>query len=269
MNCGELDEFLDRCIPVSKWPVDAQLHLDSCARCRALEAAFSRLAPAPAAPQDYSAIAKQIVSGLAPVRPLPPPQVGVLLLMFCVAGIGTVLAAATGNKGWMALEPVQRVIIFLTATVAIAVNSALVALEMEPGRSRAQAIRHLSWLAPAAFAGIAVGLFRWAPGEMFNQHWALCAGRAAATALVVFGGVYSVVCRGYFVDLRRAGAALGLLAGLGGFVCQELYCPLLETAHVAAAHVGLLAISTAAGYLLGAAADRRRQSKFQRESNPA
>jgi hypothetical protein len=120
--------------------------------------------------------------------------------------------------------------------------------------------RCLHWLVVAAFAGGAFALFQWDPEVGFLRHSTLCFARGAATSLFVLASIYAVVCRGYFVNYRRAGAALGLLAGLGGFVSQELYCPVLETAHVAAAHVGLLVVSSLAGYLLGAAAARLLRS---------
>jgi hypothetical protein len=254
-----LDELLDRSLPPSEWPPAARAHLDSCPRCRALEKSLAGFASAVVPQARYAAINQHMLSGLVPVRPMLPMPAGVLLLLICAAGSGLLLASATGNKGWIALDAAQRSIIFLAALLATAVQAALVSLEMEPGRSFAPAVRHASWLTPALFTAVAASLFPWAPDASFLSHWALCFARAAATALIALVAIYLVARRGYFVHFRRAGAAVGLLAGLGGFVSQELYCPVLETAHVTASHVGLLLVSSLAGMVLGAVVARHRQ----------
>lgn len=259
MNCAALDELLDHSVPLSEWPPAARAHLESCPRCRALQEGLAGFASAAPPQAGYAAITQQLISGLAPVRPMLPMPAGVVLLLICATGTGALLASATGNKGWIALDAAQRSIIFLVALLATAVQATLVSLEMEPGRSFAPAVRHASWLTPAVFAVVSASLFPWAPDAPFLSHWALCFARAAATALVALAAIYLVARRGYFVHFRRAGAAVGLLAGLGAFVSQELYCPVLETSHVAASHVGLLLVSSLAGMLLGAAAARHRQ----------
>ncbi|MBI5086477.1 MAG: DUF1109 family protein [Acidobacteria bacterium] len=260
MNCSALDNLLDHSVPPSAWPPAAREHLNSCPRCRSLEETLSRFLSTATPNPPYAAITQQLVAGLVPVRPLLPMPARALGFFLCAAGTGALLASITGNRGWIALDPPRRAVIFLAAMIAAAVQATLFAMEMEPGRGFAPAVRHARWLTPAVFAAASVILFPWAPDADFLSHWALCLGRAGGTALVALGAIYLAARRGYFVDFRRAGAAVGLLAGLGAFVSQELYCPILEAAHVAASHVGLLLVLSLAGPLLGAAANHHSQA---------
>jgi len=253
VTCTQIDGFLDSPLAPSQWPAEARGHLSACPRCQALVQGLERFNAAsipPAGLQD--AIARRVLAGIGPVRPLPGLRVTALRMGACAAAIAVLAALATGAKGWAALTAAQRVIVLLVSLSALAAQAMIAGAEMEPGRSRPLAGRWLRRLIPAALLLVAILLFPWSPGEAFVAHWAACLGRAAATSIVVFGGVWVWARRGYFVNPVRSGAVLGMLSGLGGFLSQELYCPVAETAHVALAHVGMVVIATLAGAMMGA-----------------
>ncbi len=258
MTCHEIDGFLDGPLAPSEWPAEARQHVATCPRCQVLVQALDEFVSTPASEATLAeAVTGRMLAGIKPVRPLPSLWAAAIRLGVCAAAIGTLAALATGAKGWAVLRPGQRGVIFSVAFAVLAVQAVFAGAEMEPGRGRPLAGRWLRWLIPASLLSLPVLLFQWSPDATFLSHWAGCFGRAVITTIAVFAGVWIWARRGYFVDSARAGATLGLLSGLGGFLSQELYCPVLETAHVAISHVGLVVFATLAGALVGRAARSR------------
>ncbi len=252
MNCGAIDNLLDRHGDRKNWPAEAREHVAGCPRCSLL---VERLSMLDATGEPDAALTERVTrklkADLRPVRPLPALPVEVGLLTATAAGIGIALAAATGLKGWHALTADQRWWIFPALALAAVLLAWIVSLEMEPGRGRARAARALCWLTPAALFGIPWGVLQWAPGDEFEKHALLCFLRGLFTAVAILAGAWFWIRRGFFVSPQRAYTAIGLLAGIGGFISQELYCPVAETAHVTIAHAMLPVAATLAGLLAG------------------
>ena len=259
MNCGEIDQLLDHGLAEPEWPGYAREHVADCPRCRTLLEGMAAMdfgvEPDPA---FTARIAADVVSGMKPVQPLPPVPVEAAVLALLAACLGALLAATTGWKGWAGMNGTQRSVIYAATAAALAALAAAVSLEMEPGRVRPRVLRALCWAVPPAALLVVSSLLGWSPGDDFALHAALCFTRGLCTAAVILAGAWVLARRGYYVAHGRAGAAIGLLAGLGGFLSQELYCPLVFVPHTALAHVGLLVFSTVAGFMIGRQAGLRR-----------
>ncbi len=252
MNCRQIDALLDQPLLPTDWPRDAMEHLNSCPRCRALIAVIStQPAELPLSDIDDS-IRLHLLDNLTPVQPLASLTNRTTMFALAATVIAALLAAATGWKGWHVMTAMHRAITYPLAATLLTFQALVVANEMEPGRSRPHIVWALAVVIPFVLLLIPLVLLTPALDEESLSHGTKCFGRGIFTSVVIIAGLVGWLRRGYYVNRSRAGVAIGLLAGLGAFISQELYCPIIEEAwHVGLAHIGVVVTAALIGFLAG------------------
>lgn len=276
MNCEDLHSVLIQGAAPLNWPHALKDHIESCANCRALSAAWlqepdvsaapptsaqpgpaaSNVAPKTRVPNE-SPIAEVLLHDLRPVHPLPSRTITSLTLTMILLLSAGLLAAITGWHGWFKLTPVQRTLMLLWMGAAAVVQSTVVSAAMEPGAVNLRRSAWISGAIPVLLLSIPFGLLQWGPGEAFGSHAWLCFLRGVANSAAVLLCAGWLIRRGVFLWPASSGWFIGLLAGLGGLLSQELYCPVTESAHVLVAHIGDLLAAAGTGWLVGRWVGRR------------
>lgn len=200
-------------------------------------------------------VREAMLSGLRPVRPLPPDWLLLSALMLIFAGCAIVSAALLNMRGLAVLDGLQRTLIF-TALAAVGLLASLASLrEMRPAAG-------FSLGAAAMAAAVAVSLTVFA--VLFRNYdlhnlvkeglpcliAGLCV--AAPTALLVI----LFLRRGFVLNWGAAGLAAGTLCGLAGLAMLELHCPNLKAIHVMIWHVAVVPVSAGVGFAAGKIAQK-------------
>lgn len=247
MTCREFEQLLG--LPLS---AEARAHAAGCKACGALAHWFD----APAEPVPAVAIA---VEGLKPVRGLPAPwimAVGILLAGAVAMAVGS---KHLGLAGWDTLEPFQRISIFAGLAIAGAATSVLLAQQMFPTLSRR--VSPPVCLA-VALTAIAAGPVALMPLEFdaadFSDFGLKCAEYGLFYSLAAAIPIWLLLRRGYFVQPGWAGALTGLVSGICATVVLELYCPLIERAHVLVWHGGVVVVAVMAAAMIAYFTSRLR-----------
>jgi len=193
-----------------------------------------------------------LLQDLKPVKPLASLSYRTLVLPLAAVAIAALLAAVTGWKGWQAMDSISRLLTYPLIAGLLLLQAVFVAREMEPGQSRPKTMWTFAVLIPALLLIFPLGLLLPALDPDSWMHGIKCFGRGTMTFVAVFAGLAFWLRRGYFVSSERAGTAIGILAGLGAFFSQELYCPIVgEAWHVGLAHIGVVVTAGMIGFLAG------------------
>jgi len=207
--------------------------------------------PSPIDPVLLERIEGKLRADLRPVRPRPAAGVLVAMLI-AIAGLVAVWGARTlGFYGWHKLAPGTAAAILVPLAIAIAILAIASVNAMIPGARR---IAHPAVLLGAACV-VMVGVF----ATVFDDHrtdgfvrqgWPCLRGGLiwAAPAGLAIG---LMLRRGFAVDRRAAGIAIGGLAGLAGLTMLELHCPNFRLAHIAAWHTAVVPIAALVGCISG------------------
>ena len=267
MSCDEIDRFRNegRGSVAEKLPESAQRHLRTCEACRTLQEIWDSPSPFPVvSPESREKIARLIVTGLRPVRPLFSDGLLTVALL-ALAMLGTVIGAVClGTAGWHALAPRQVLVVFPLLIAALIVMARVVVSQMVPGSkqpvSSASAIAAICMVLPI---GILL-LFPYATDAQFLARGIKCWGLGILAAAAA-GGLFAVVFRrGAWLRPVTQGVTAGFLSGLVGMVVLEIYCPYLDRAHRGIFHLGsaLSAIPLGVGLaVLSQVLNRRRADR--------
>lgn len=233
MTCRDVDLLRAR----GELTPEARKHLDQCAECRALDAAFK--VPVPEPPGELQGrITQAILADLKPVSPLssrPVLTISLLVLTGLVIALG---AWYWEYAGWEALSRGQAAVMFSLLGTGILLMSDQAARLMVPGTKTAVQ----PWVAaglPLTTLLIAVlFLFPYESDPEFftiGLHcWLVGLACAGGTAPLV---LYAIR-RSASVTRIWQGATAGLLCGLVGAAVLEIACPFLERTHIIAWHLG-------------------------------
>jgi hypothetical protein len=218
------------------------------------------LPPGPDAQPSPGLLAKlerTVAADLRPVKPLRPAWQ--LAAIWCAIFLALVIAGVVKLDPLALPEMGAPVSILVLGVLAICVGGTMLSLaqQMTPG-SR---YRFPPGLLPfAALIMLAVMFFLLFPIEespLFWQQGWICFSVGIEFAVAAAALLWFFLRRGAYLDARLAGATVGLLAGLAGTAVLSIHCPILETSHVVAWHLGALATATLAGAAIGAIASRR------------
>jgi hypothetical protein len=246
MTCREVDEALITTTS-SQLPPQVREHLASCEGCRKLASTMASASNPQVLPPGVRERAhSSIPASVAPVRPLAPAALWIILFLCLFAGIGVGAAALFGIYGWPVLSPAARILIFVVLLIVSIWAAFATAHQMRPGlRTTRSGVLFVLTLLSMEVAFFLV--FRdYSVGQFFRAGLR-CLGLGTLTAVPMGIAVCLLVRRGYILAPISAGCSIGALAGLTGLFTLELHCPILTIPHVAIWHAAVVAVSAALG----------------------
>lgn len=190
-----------------------------------------------------------------PVRPLASTKVLSAGLFLIVAAVALLGAARVGFQGVEALSLLQRLMIFGTLVLLVALVAARTVCEWIPGSA-------IPVTGPAMLAA-ATGALLFVFALLFHDY-SMAQFASAGLNCLLAGLLHAAVAapllwwlllrRGYAVNALSAGLVAGVLAGLAGVSLLELHCTKLEAPHVLLWHTLVVPFSAmigaGAGWLL-------------------
>lgn len=258
MNCREFERYLADAGRGGVLSPEALEHLRNCEACRALLQVL-QAGPGNAAepmPTVVEGVTLQITESLRPVRPIASPAWFVVALLLAGITVALTGAAAMGFNGFHAMRGVPGAVVYLSVAGFAVVAAMLASKEMMPGQS--------VFLRPSMLVGITAIALAVEYSLIFRQ-FEIEHGLAAGIRCLELGMLHAmpagalawlILRRGFAVQPVSAGAAVGLVAGLGGVGFLELHCPLLQFGHRAIWHLAVIPVSAVIGAVLGAVASR-------------
>jgi hypothetical protein len=185
------------------------------------------------------------------------------IVFLSVVAVGALLL---GTNGWKALSILQRIPVFVTLTASAVLLAISMVRQMAPGSKH---------VVPAAVLPVAVlvvlmiviaAMFRSQPESAFLRSGAICVKNGLRYSMPAAFLLSLILHRGAVLYPKLNGAIAGGLAGLAGLSALELNCPNLNAFHILVWHVGVVAVSSMGGTLLGVAVEStgrwRRQKMF-------
>lgn len=204
-----------------------------------------------------AALIEALCADLTPVTPVPPARIiGRGALIGAGAALLVVLAAWGVQPGIDHGLPLAALLLKAGAMIAIAgIALRSLAAQARPGASPVALLPALG-LVVAALGFVALGqmLVAHEAGAghlLFGQSWQSCPWRIAALSFPLLGGLFWALRQQAPVDLRRAGATAGLLAGSIAAAVYALACSEQSAAFVLCWYGLGIGIATLAGALAG------------------
>jgi hypothetical protein len=196
-------------------------------------------------------IANSIGASLQPVRPLPSFGVLVAVLVIVSAAVALMGATILGLHGIQALGAARIALIFPILLAFLCLAAMVCVGEMIPGSRHRVDPKVLLAAACLALTAVFAVLFTDYRSERFISQGMACLTAGLLGAIPTAAISWWILHRGFAVNSLAAGVAVGTLAGLAGVSMLELHCPNFEAPHVMIWHTAVLALSGAAGALLG------------------
>jgi len=266
LHCSQADKAVDRFLDRARGEPPRELveHVASCARCRRL---YSWVL-GPGEPVELpngvqELISRKLKESLQPVKPLP--SAGRLAARFAgTFGLFTAaLVAYFGPGGAAQMSVVQLVVVTAVLLTAAVLLAASLSWQMTPGSLHRIP---LSWLVGAFVSGftlVVAVLFPWErASQILSGGWA-CTYHGVLIAVPPGAAMLYLAARGAPLSYRTLGATVGAAAGLLSLTVLQFSCENQHAGHLLLWHGAVLALSTAAGYLAGWAAEqlalRRRE----------
>ncbi len=247
MNCDGIREFLSESQPLT---VAAELHLASCAGCRAMLQALTPPQEEPN-PKHIREIQSLITASLAPVRPLPSNRKLVCRLLVVFAAFSLLATLPVGYKGFHVLNTYQKVTYYGLLLVFAVWFSITIVQEMIPGSKRQATSR---WPIMAAMIGLALLIYLLFQDFDTNRFGALgipCL-RLGCICALLSGALFWLICRkGFLTSPVTACASVGFFAGLAGVSVLALHCPIENSAHIIVWHLGAMLLAGLGGTVIG------------------
>lgn len=198
---------------------------------------------------------ERIAADYHAVRTLPPPWRRALWVLplaaiaLLAAPIAFNVRSDASRLGWLAVWGAS----LLQSAIGFAVVAAALC-ESIPGRSWSRAAIALWMALPiAVFVGVTMVSWEANPVTLRGEWWVvwgICFSGSAATALPVVALASILAARAYPTRPARAGALLGLGAGLMADAGWRMFCHFSEPSHVLSAHLAAVVMSAALGALV-------------------
>lgn len=204
-----------------------------------------------------------LLSGLKPVKPLPPLWVFTLALTTLFAAIALATGTVLGVRGIHALSAGQRASIFPLLLATGWVASRACSRAMRPASGTKLGFMALA-LATGAFPALFALIFQGYGTEHFVHEGIPCLVAGLAVAIPTGLLVALILRRGFVLEWSAAGVAAGTLAGLSGMAMLELHCPNLKVIHVISWHVAVVAVSGVIGWIAGKVFELRNLDAMNR-----
>ncbi|HTP34096.1 MAG TPA: NrsF family protein [Candidatus Acidoferrales bacterium] len=207
-------------------------------------------APHEVDPALLARISDSLVSGLRPVRPLPPAWVLASALFAITAAVALAGGTALGLKGIARLNALEITSIFGVLGAFTWISAVHCVAETTPGSRRRLSSGTVLAAGSLVLAGVFALLFHDYRTTRFVHQGLVCLTLGLAHGLAAGLAGWLVLRRGFAVNPMAAGLAVGTLASLAGVGMLELHCPNLETLHVVVWHTAVIPVSAFAGVLL-------------------
>jgi len=270
MNCDDLNLALVGECAVSPLPLDAQGHLKSCKRCQELVIALTVPIPSDQPSRcDLSQIERRLVAELRAVRP-------VLSTRYLFVAFGAIFVSAVslnvhrlGAFAVAAMSPLRAGIILGALTISTWLMIYSLVHQMVPG-SRHRVSPELLPIAITISLMVTIAvLFRFQHERDFWAGARACLMTGTPIGFVTAVPFWLVLRRGAVLSPIVTGAATGLLSGLVGMSTLEIHCPNLEAWHILVSHLGVVALCSIGGLVLGVAAEIAERRPADRTKGPA
>ncbi|HEY2017045.1 MAG TPA: NrsF family protein [Bryobacteraceae bacterium] len=196
-------------------------------------------------------VAASLGPSIRPVRPLPPAWLLATVLALACAAVALAGALRLGLAGLQKLSGLERAVIFPALAILICLTAIACTAEMIPGSRRLLAPSSLAWAGIAVLLAVFAALFRDYQTSDFVHQGVVCLTAGVLHAIPTGLAAWLLLRRGYAVNPVGAGLLAGLLAGWAGVAMLELHCANFQALHVMLWHTAVLAVSGAAGALLG------------------
>ncbi len=191
------------------------------------------------------------------VRPLPPDSFLAAVSLAAFVALAILGAWPFGYSGMHARSTGQMLAEYAAVFISAAALALAVVEQMIPGAKR-RVPPALAVLFPVvALLVIVPSLFPFFGAESFVQRGIPCLRLGLICAIPSGGLTWLLMRRGYACGAMSAALCGGAFSGLVGVGALALHCPILNAAHILTWHVGVIAISIAAGALIGALARER------------
>ena len=258
MTCKDVDEILiEGGNRTPQLESVAGEHLNSCERCRSIVRWMERTDST----NDFDrrmldTIGASLLPALKPVRPLAPNWISISAFVLLACATPVIGASFLGMHGLWAATALQRTVILSAICLGVFAAANVASREMTPGNQR-----HIT--AWSVLAGSSVVLllifsllFRNYGTGNFVRSGILCLATGLCFSIGTGLLVGLLLRRGFILDAASGGLSAGTLAGLTGLGLLELHCANLSATHIIVWHLAVLAVSGAAGWLIGHTADR-------------
>jgi hypothetical protein len=207
--------------------------------------------PGPVDPVLLERIEGKLRADLRPVRPRPAAGVLAGVLVAFVAAVAVWGAGTLGFYGWRKMGAGAAAGIFVVMLAAVAMLAMACVTAKIPGARRIAHPAVLMGAACVAMVCVFVAVFDDRRTDGFVRQGWPCLRAGLMWAGPAGLAVWLVLRRGFAVDGRAAGVAIGGLAGLAGLTMLELHCPNFRLAHIAVWHTAAVPIAAGVGYVLG------------------
>jgi hypothetical protein len=205
----------------------------------------------PAQSASLHRIERALASDLRPVRRIAPKRyfVGLLFVIFLFfAGLGVL---RLGWRGLTVMTPLQGSLILGAFLIGAGFLAWSLANQMSPGSLHRLSPVSLPVAVTIALAILTAALFHFEDtGRFWTRSWQ-CIRLGAPFSLVAAIPTWFVLRRGACLSPRTIGLGAGLFTGLAGALAIQIRCQNLDAAHILVSHIGMAALASALGWILG------------------
>ncbi len=203
-------------------------------------------------------IQELLVARRESVRPLASDGVLTWQYSAMFAAFSILAAIPFGYHGFHVLEMYQKVAYVSVISMDAIWLALTVVQEMIPGSKRKANAWWAMVAALALLALLAALLFHNFDLERFVSLGVPCL-RLGSLCAIVSGGLFWLIFRrGFFTSPVKAGASIGLFAGLAGVAVLALHCAVQNSAHIIVWHLGAMLIGGSVGGVAGSLRRRTR-----------
>ena len=203
-------------------------------------------------PAQVARIRDNFIKSTAPVRPLPSNALMMALCVGIFALLAILFAAPFGFGGLAKMNAASAAIEYSVVGLLALVLAGAAVEGMIPGSRRTLPAAVAALIAILLLSVTASLLFPDFATRDFVRTGVPCFRLGVLCAIPAAGFIWAMMRRGFVVDTFPAVVAGGALAGLLGVGVLALHCPILNAAHIMAWHVGVIAVTSLLGALLGA-----------------
>jgi hypothetical protein len=199
-------------------------------------------------------IESTIIPELRAVEPVPSTLWAAVSLVAVALAIIAASNYHLGVAGWQVRGAWALATNVGILAIAFALLARNVSDAMSPGSLRQSTLSLFSpYLVLPLIALFASNTVMYSYREMTDfVPLALSCWKIGVTVAAVSAPLFWLVLRrGFVLNFIAEGAAVGLMSGLVGVTVLEIFCPLLERAHITAGHVGAAITATLVGAIIG------------------
>jgi hypothetical protein len=241
------------------WSGEHRAHLEACESCRRLAAvadsAGSQAAIEPL-PESLRDMERILTANLRPVRRMAAKRhlVAFLVAIFVFfAGLGVL---RLGWRGLTVMTPFQASMMLGALSVGAALLAWSLATQMSPGSLHRLSPASLPVAVTIGLAILTAAIFHFEHEHQFWMRSWQCIRNGAPFSLLAAIPIWFVLRRGAFLSPSVIGPGAGLFAGLAGALAIQIRCQNLEAAHILVSHLGMAALASVLGWILGVVVER-------------